>query len=71
MRRGEERTVSGCLRLLDGPNHALPQADVATGRAALEVALDEAIPTDPAPILALAPELDERFFAVPKILDEK
>ena len=32
---------------------------------------DEAIPTDPTPILALAPELDERFFAVPKILDEK
>ena len=32
---------------------------------------DVAIPTDPAAVLAQAPVLDETYFVVPKILDEK
>ena len=32
---------------------------------------DEIIKTDPAPIMAQAPAIDEHFFVVPKILDEK
>jgi aspartyl-tRNA(Asn)/glutamyl-tRNA(Gln) amidotransferase subunit C len=32
---------------------------------------DEPIKTDSAPILAQAPAVDEKYFSVPKILDEK
>jgi aspartyl-tRNA(Asn)/glutamyl-tRNA(Gln) amidotransferase subunit C len=62
------QTILGYVDQLQGAKLTTEATPVRTVNRLRE---DEAIPTDPSPVLALAPELDERFYVVPKILDEK